>query len=106
MVDSISNNSPAFRCAGCGALIDGISLGHTVGRTATCDACHADLHACRQCAHYDENAYNACKENQAERVIDKERSNFCDYFSLASATGAKNDTEREDALKKLDDIFK
>jgi hypothetical protein len=24
--------------------------------------------------------YNACRETQAERVLDKERSNFCDFF--------------------------
>jgi hypothetical protein len=106
MEDSSLDSSIAFRCAKCRAPIHGIGPGQTVGRTATCDACHADLHACLQCAHYDESAYNGCKETQAERVVDKDRSNFCDYFSLASSTDAKDNTDRQDALRKLDDLFK
>ncbi|MGA1191459.1 MAG: hypothetical protein ACO3XO_04170 [Bdellovibrionota bacterium] len=106
MTDSTFDKSRILRCAKCGATVPGFGPGQTVGRTATCDACSADLHACLQCAHYDESAYNGCKETQAERVVDKERSNFCDYFSLAGGPSSKDETERQNALKKLDDLFK
>jgi hypothetical protein len=58
------------------------------------------------CKHYDPKAYNSCNEPQADRVVDKERGNFCDFYSpkenrSATAAGSSNDT-----LKKLDDLFK
>ena len=52
----------------------------------TCPRCDADLHACRNCRHYDPGAHHECRENQAEWVRDKERNNRCDYFDpLAEA---------------------
>lgn len=62
-------------------------LGSQVGRRDECQFCKADLHVCKDCNHYDPKAYNECKEPAADVVKDKERSNFCDYFS-AKATGA------------------
>jgi hypothetical protein len=43
----------------------------------------------------------------AERVVDKDRRNFCDYFVIGGAgkSGSKADAKAE-ALKKLDDLFK
>ncbi|MEO5340419.1 MAG: hypothetical protein H7837_07880 [Magnetococcus sp. MYC-9] len=29
---------------------------------------------------YDPLCYNACREIQAERVVEKEQSNFCEFF--------------------------
>jgi hypothetical protein len=52
-----------------------------VGRRDDCAKCHSDLHACKNCAHYDAKSYNECKETQADVVKDKEKSNFCDYYS-------------------------
>jgi len=39
-------------------------------------------------------------------VVDKAKSNFCDYFSLGGNGGGGADGTREDALKKLNDLFK
>jgi len=55
-----------------------------VGRRDECPFCRADLHVCKNCQHYDPKAYNECKEPQAERVLEKEKSNFCDFFSPKS----------------------
>jgi hypothetical protein len=41
----------------------------------------------------------------AERVVDKEKSNFCDYFVLGSGSAPKEDPKTS-ALKALDDLFK
>ena len=51
-----------------------------VGRRDTCPGCATDLHSCRQCSLHDPVVYNECREPQAERVLDKSRANFCDYF--------------------------
>ena len=47
---------------------------------------------------------NECRENQAERVLDKERSNFCDYFKPAKGGGADPNASR-DAMKAAADAL-
>ena len=62
---------------------------------------------CKNCEFYDTSAYNECKESQAERVVDKEKANFCDYFKYRSGKPGHSGTgAKDDALKKLDDLFK
>lgn len=81
--------------------------GSVVGRTEECPACGTDLHSCIQCRFYDESAYNQCSEPQAERVVEKERANFCDYFQLGGrSAGRSANAEKDAAKKKLDDLFK
>lgn len=72
-------------CAACAAaaVFDGV-----VGRGARCQRCGADLRCCSNCRFYDASAYNECGEPSAERVVEKDRANFCDYFSPAAAAGA------------------
>ena len=76
-----------------------------VGRQTQCPFCGADLHCCMNCSFYDHGAYNDCRELQAERVLDKVRSNFCDFFNLreqgkSSATPAINPKDKLEALFK------
>lgn len=59
-----------------------IELSERVGRKDICPFCGADLHCCRNCKFYDESAHNQCKEPNSEWVSDREKSNFCDYFSF------------------------
>lgn len=69
-----------------------------IGRQTQCPFCGADLHVCLNCVFYEPGVYNNCRESQAERVLDKSRSNFCDYFrfrnskenAVASAVNAKD----------------
>jgi len=76
-------------------------------RDSVCPSCQRDLHACVQCRHFDRNAHNQCREPNAEWVTDRDRRNFCDYFSLnsAAATGIKTN-RAQDARTKLDQLFK
>jgi len=97
-------------CQQCGREF-AFSPGGVVGRTATCEGCRADLHACVQCMHYDPRAYNECHEPQAERVDDRTRSNFCDYFKPCPAPprapGQRQASVREQAGRaKLEGLFK
>ena len=48
-----------------------------------CPFCHADLHACCACRFYEKGVHNDCRETSAEFTADKERSNFCDYFTVS-----------------------
>jgi hypothetical protein len=76
-----------------------------VGRRDSCPHCLADVRACKMCQFYDTKAYNECRESSAERVQDKEKANFCDYFKIVSP-GANPDKERQDALAKAAALFK
>lgn len=58
------------------------------GRRDDCPKCHADVHACKNCKHYDPKAYNECREPSADRVQEKDRANFCDFFLAADPSGA------------------
>jgi hypothetical protein len=88
-------------CAGCRGDLGRLER---VGRRDTCTHCGADLHSCRNCGFYEPSLANACREPQAERVLDKLRSNFCEFFvpatrpappHAAAATGnARDELER------------
>lgn len=81
------------------------------GRAEECSGCRRDLHVCLNCEFYDRSAYNDCRESQAERVVEKDRANFCDYFRPAdrapAPVGANTSTPgRSDVRSALDDLFK
>lgn len=76
-----------------------------VGRRDTCPACMADIRCCKMCQFYDPKAYNDCRESSADRVQDKEKANFCDYFKIGSP-GSNPDQARQDALAKAAALFK
>ena len=93
-----------MQCHACQSDIP-IAAGESVGFRDACDRCGADLHVCRNCAHHDLTAYNECREPNAERVLDADRANRCDYFRPSTAC-AEADHDREEALSKLEDLFK
>lgn len=76
-----------------------------VGRQTQCPNCGADLHCCRNCSFYQPGNYNDCRESQAERVNDKSRSNFCDYFRFAKASKIADDADST-IKDKLESLFK
>ena len=80
-------------------------VGDRVGRRETCAHCGWDLHVCYNCQHYDQSAYNECRETQAERVLEKDKSNFCDYFSPSQGKKLEKDSTQV-AKTKLEALFK
>ena len=91
-----------MNCAFCRKNLD---VGDYVSRQDICPHCGRDVRCCRQCKFYDPHAYNACREVSAERVVDKERANFCDYFvPRGSSRGSVNRTV--EARKALEALFK
>ncbi len=85
-----------------------LAAGETVGFRESCDRCRADLHVCLNCAHYDPSAYNECREPNAERVLDRDRANRCDYFRPDASGGGASDSDggRAEALADLENLFK
>jgi hypothetical protein len=71
-----------MNCFHCGRALE---VKDRVGFRDTCAGCDRPLHACLNCDFYDRSYNNQCREPQAERVVDKDRFNFCEYFAPAHA---------------------
>ena len=89
------------------------------GRSLRCRDCGKDLRSCKNCRFFLPGARGDCRETNTEPQADKERANFCDWFSLdekhrlgSSASGdqnskQKNDKEKADASRAaFDNLFK
>jgi len=88
-------------CWSCGTDLDPLDY----GRQDVCKKCGRDTKVCKNCIFYDVTANNQCRENQADRVVDKERSNFCDYFKPKSGIGGG--AQSRDSMKAAADaLFK
>lgn len=93
----------SFKCYHCQKSIPVIGA-FKVTRTEECPFCTRSLHCCRMCKFYDAKVYNECVEINADRVVDKEKANFCDYFTLSS--GDSNGPSKEDLINSADALFK
>jgi len=49
---------------------------------AVCETCSSWLHACANCAFYDEYSYTKCREAKADFVHDRLGKNVCAFFKL------------------------
>jgi len=91
-------------CQACQTEIP-LATGESIGFRDTCDRCRADLHVCLNCAHHDTSAYNECRESNAERTLDKDRANRCDYFRPGGRAGGGGEN-RDQAMADLESLFK
>lgn len=82
-----------------------LSLHDRLLRSEECDQCKVMLHCCKMCIFYDPKSYNECRESNAERVIEKEKANFCGYFKVLR--GPRNQgLTKNDLLSAADALFK
>lgn len=89
------------KCYFCGA-----ESSEKIYRNSLCSSCGKDLKVCLNCVHYNKQSNNQCREPQAERVTDKDRSNFCDYFEPSGKGGSGSGAEKAaEARNKLEDLF-
>ena len=79
--------------------------GERIGFRDSCDRCGTDLHTCLHCVHYDAATYNECRESGAERVLEKDRANRCDWFSPGGDRGGDG-SSKSSALADLENLFK
>jgi hypothetical protein len=100
----ILRSRPTSRCAECGAV-----LPITADSLTHCPHCRADLHTCRQCAHFDPARRYECVQEITERIADKRGRNDCTRFSLMVTV--ERDTSGGavrpgDARRSFGDLFK
>ena len=76
----------------------------TIARNEECPNCYASIRSCRMCSFYDTTTYNECRETSADRILEKEKSNFCDYYQLGNGDVYKD--KKDDLLSAADALFK
>ena len=80
-------------------------------RDSACPECRKDLHSCRNCLFYEPGSFHDCKEACEELVADKEKSNFCEAFSIKREWGGNNgmtfaDKKALDAKNAFEALFR
>ena len=84
-----------------------VKVDKITGRKDVCPFCSAELRCCLNCRHYNPAVYNQCRETQADRVLDKDRSTFCDYFAFRDSLSDDTTKEGKGAARdKLEALFK
>lgn len=76
-----------------------------------CPHCHAPLHCCRTCLHFDSSALRQCRAEISEAVGDKSRANHCTVYSprlVLDSTGRRSNTPRGagGAREQFENLFK
>ncbi len=92
-----------MNCWSCGHSLGDIGK---IGFRDECPRCASPLHCCRNCKFYDPGYHNQCREPMAERVVDKERANFCEFFAPAPDGQHRAKVEKADVREKLEKLFK
>lgn len=93
----------APRCHRCGAPL----APDRPSRRDACAACGADVRACLNCGFYAPGMHGDCREPAAERVADKERANFCEFFAAGtSASPPHGGKEGDGARAALEALFR
>jgi hypothetical protein len=83
-----------------------------IGRSARCVSCGKDLRSCKNCRFFSSGSQRDCRESSADGQNDKERANFCDWFSLnekfrsQSAGQSKEREKAESSRAAFDNLFK
>lgn len=100
----MASRSIDMQCWKCGTRMRNLLL--PFSRYEECGTCKADLHVCLACRHYDSTLSDACREDRADFVLDKDKANFCDYFKASpNAWQKKDDTETRAARAGLAELF-
>jgi len=80
-----------------------------IGKADRCAGCGADLHTCRNCAHFDSGSRFQCRKPIEAPVRDKGKANECALFrprQVLDATGRRADTSPRGARAAFDALFK
>jgi len=68
-----------------------------IARSSRCLDCGKDLRSCKNCRFFLPGVRGDCREAVTEMQADKERANFCDWFSLDEKPGHTSGQSSEKA---------
>jgi hypothetical protein len=93
------------RCAECGALLQNLAA-----PVEQCPKCGFDLHACKQCEHFDPSSRFECNQPIPARISPKDKRNDCSFYSIRvmieKETSSKGSQRPNDARAAFDNLFK
>lgn len=100
----MGSRSVDMQCWKCGSELKNLLL--PFSRYEECSTCKADLHCCLACRNYDPALSDACNEDRADFILDKDKANFCDYFKVNTKAYKKKDNEEAKVARaKLAELF-
>ncbi|HAJ75254.1 MAG TPA: hypothetical protein DCM64_02250 [Gammaproteobacteria bacterium] len=100
----MASRSIDMQCWKCGTELKNLLL--PFSRYEECSSCKVDLHVCIACKSHDPTVSDACKEDRADFVLDKDKANFCDYFRANPRPYQKqDDSDARQAKAKLAELF-
>ena len=100
----MGSRSITIQCWKCGTTLRNLLL--PFSRYEECSTCKADLHACLCCMNYAPNLSDACREDRADFVLDKDKANFCDFFKVnPRAFNIRDDADAKAAKARLAELF-
>lgn len=77
-----------------------------VFRSTVCPFCGAFLHVCKACEFYEPGLHYDCRESEIQdRVNDKEKSNFCEYFRVSKKTSSEKEKKSKNSLDAFNALF-
>ena len=93
------------RCSTCGAV-----LPPGFDPASQCPRCHAELHSCKQCVHFDTAAQFECTQPIPERIPRKDQRNDCTFYSIRVMVEKETSTPAalrpNDARQAFENLFK
>ena len=93
-----------IQCFRCGASLEALTL--PISRRDHCPECSSAVHVCRMCSHYARDAIGQCVEDDAEEVLDKENTNYCEWFTpRANAFDPAERGQQQRAEAELASLF-
>lgn len=92
-----------MNCFSCGAELKNVGK---VFRSTVCPNCDTDVHCCLNCDNYDTAAHNKCREPQSEWIADREKANYCDFFTPSQKSIQPVIKQRDSARLDFDNLFK
>ncbi|MEI6242152.1 MAG: hypothetical protein WCP39_01965 [Chlamydiota bacterium] len=81
-----------MNCWKCKATLD--LLEKKISFRAECPHCGVELHVCKNCCFYCVGKPNDCFIPDIEKVVDKERRNFCEEFSPLKESASSDSTSK------------
>jgi len=94
-----------LNCFRCGESL--AALTPPLSRQDVCPACGCYLHVCRMCVNFAPHVPTQCREDDAEEVFDKDKSNFCEWFEPSPTAFDGNGSRADDEAKSAaEDLFR